>query len=256
MLAANCVLEGQATSLEVIIQVEQNVQERSARDILKDIVVEIENEEKTSVSQGQLDFDFITRLYTFPYVAGSRFVLKRYVEEEKSFTAMFGQVPISTEQVLHIDKFVKGETPQITHLERHGSIIAKDRFMFGTTLGEQFIKEMLVTLLRNEGIRCKKAAAGWGGDYVLVMNSGEKPFFLWDTVWDSQADAKEFYSGYVAFTKARYKGRSPRKSQHFNALFSNSETITRIRWTGKRVIIVEGIIPKQILVNVVKSLQI
>lgn len=86
--------------------------------------------------------------------------------------------PISTEQLLHLDKYEKGEKPEPTRPplapEKQGWAVAHE-----DVLGEQGLR-----LVLEEGLPprlAKTAAAGWGGDLVTLYQRSEDGAFalLW-----------------------------------------------------------------------------
>jgi hypothetical protein len=100
--------------------------------------------------------------------------------------------PTSTEQILHPNRFVRGEHPEaialpsFSELEAGGlSVVEED------TLGEL---EMRVYLgqLAAQGID-EAAANGWAGDRLRVYRrAGEtEGAVVWFTAWDDEAEARE-----------------------------------------------------------------
>jgi hypothetical protein len=131
----------------------------------------------------------------FPYGAGATFVgALQGPGGTAAVNAAFKQLPVSTEQILHPDKYAAGEGPVDVRLPadlaaRFGtgwSVAARD------TLGELQIR----VWLKAGGLAgdlARAAADGWGGDRaaVLVGPSGGSVLVL-VTAWDTQADADAF----------------------------------------------------------------
>lgn len=255
-MAANSVLEGQATSFQLILQVEQNMQGRSTREILATFLERMETQPARPLDD---DIDFLTRFYYFPYADGMKFVLKRYVNESLTFPAMLETIPVSSEQVLHTEKFASGEGPQTTLLEKQSAKVAAQsevRVMFETTLGENFIREMFATILKKDRQPNEAAAAGWGGDRVMVASVNGKRFYILDTLWDTQQDAGEFYRRFREFTRARRKTTQPHSEGVFNAVFAGKHSAVRIQHSGSRVVVLEGKIAPHILPTVLQLLHV
>lgn len=114
--------------------------------------------------------------------------------------ALFVRVPKSTEQVIHPEKYLKGEEPVTFDTIEMELQLMKERFKaeFSTTVGEiGFLGATSYTLQQD----CRKAAEGWAGDKIFVMSREKESFVIWLTTWDSEDDAKEAHEtlqSYVA----------------------------------------------------------
>ncbi|MFQ5762973.1 MAG: hypothetical protein ACE5PO_08045, partial [Candidatus Bathyarchaeia archaeon] len=60
------------------------------------------------------------------------------------------------------------------------------------TMGEYFIQAMLNAHI--ETSQALPAAEGWGGDRIAYYVKSEAYHVAWTVVWDTAADAAEFYS--------------------------------------------------------------
>ena len=137
----------------------------------------------------------MTETLLYPYTTGLAFVQGVHgAGGWGAVDALYGRMPVSTEQILHPDKYRSGELPIEVLLPaelagRMGagwSVGLEDsfgEFQFGVWLGDAGV----------EGAAAAAAAAGWGGDRLAVLNG---PDGAWGVVlrteWDSEADAIEF----------------------------------------------------------------
>ncbi len=99
--------------------------------------------------------------------------------------------PVSTEQILHPEKFLAGELPDAITLPEFGALAAAGwRTLTDDTVGEL---EMGVYFgLATHADSNKAAAAGWGGDRVRVLqNAAGDLSAVWFTTWDNEAEAVE-----------------------------------------------------------------
>ena len=112
--------------------------------------------------------------------------------------------PRSMEQVLHPEKYLdRVDEPVEVALPEVGQ--AKPSFE--GTLGEFLIRVLLRA--GPEGEAAAGAAAGWGGDRYAILERESGPYRLvWRSVWDSEADAREFRDVLKAYADARFPGEN------------------------------------------------
>ncbi|MCH7984374.1 MAG: hypothetical protein IIC28_10440 [Chloroflexi bacterium] len=134
---------------------------------------------------------FLQRSLEFAYVEGTAFVAE--LIETGGFAAVddaFENLPRSTEQVLHPEKYFVSEVPLELDVPDDAmgpgwSVQAEN------VLGEFFLKTWLEALGSD---RAGAAAAGWGGDAYVVFEDGDGGFALGVVIaWDSGPDALEFF---------------------------------------------------------------
>jgi hypothetical protein len=136
----------------------------------------------------------------FPYQAGLTFVMALLqARGEGAVDAAFADPPASTEQVLHPEKYLAHEAPLQVDVAAVAARLGDGWAEVGRdTLGE----ELLRFWLREGGATASdaiRAAAGWGGDRLVVLRgpAGELALAL-VTAWDSAADAAEFATAATA----------------------------------------------------------
>lgn len=120
-----------------------------------------------------------------PYVAG--LALARAVWERGGPTAMreaWSHPPVSTEQVLHPERFFAREPPRVVRVTTPAPAGAR-------LVGEGVLGELLLRTLLGEG--AEAAAAGWGGDAWRMWDVKGRSGLAWRSEWDSPGDASEFH---------------------------------------------------------------
>jgi hypothetical protein len=132
---------------------------------------------------------------TFPYDAGLRLVLGMYQKGGwPAIDAAFARPPASSEQVMHPEKYDANEAPLVVDIPDDVATWMGAGWTVGLedTLGEFQLGVWLRGALNRVG-PANDAAAGWGGDRVVVLNG---PNGAWGvaliTDWDTPADAAEF----------------------------------------------------------------
>jgi hypothetical protein len=140
----------------------------------------------------------------FPYLGGVVFV-QEYWQRVGRVPPLGPRMPVSTEQVIHPEKFAEGsiDAPVAVRFERE--LPAGWEPIYSDDLGELetriFLREFLP-----ERDAADRAAAGWDGDRFRLVESPGGELFIWGTVWDSDRDALEFETAVRRAFAARYGG--------------------------------------------------
>jgi hypothetical protein len=123
----------------------------------------------------------------FPYLSGAEFM--KNFKEKSGGKLPFGDMPVSTEQVMHEDRFfVSRDDPTTITLPAPaggGDVYENDFGEFETRL---FLYQHLKD--RDGAFR---GAAGWDGDRYVSFTTGRGDGLAWLTLWDTSVDAAEFY---------------------------------------------------------------
>lgn len=112
-------------------------------------------------------------------------------------------LPQSTEQILHPQKYLDGEGPMTVMLNAPDLDPAWET-IWDTTFGEFYLREYLRTQVSRR--QAATAAAGWGGDHYQIYHNTETDQLAWlmHIEWDSAKDADEFTDAYVDFLASRF----------------------------------------------------
>ena len=147
---------------------------------------------------------YVQRTLTFSYTAGDEFIRQLHSatgDWSLVDAALKSQPPISTEQIIHPDKYVPFERPLEVKLDVGAQLADGWKRASGGTLGELDTRELL--RLGDPG-RSSDAAAGWGGGrYELWQRTGEAPedcdapcrqrdALVLSWRWDTAREAREF----------------------------------------------------------------
>ena len=145
----------------------------------------------------------------FPYLRGLVFCARLTNDGGwKAIDAAYREPPLSTEQVLHPEKYrAQPDPPMSLDL---GKLDAGEGWK---ELGRNVVGEMqLAVLLRRHG--GKPAAAGWDGDRYAVFEGPEGKLGLaWLSTWDSEEDAREFARGYARFQTGKLGAEAPQPEE-------------------------------------------
>ncbi|MRG97412.1 hypothetical protein [Polyangium spumosum] len=159
---------------------------RRAADVMRDVPAErfVANDGDTALLRAP---PIVRERLLFRYHAGTAMVAELYRAGGLDLVnRMFVSPPVSTEQVMHPEKYLAGERPVVLAAPQAP---AGYRPLDEGTLGEL---ETRVVLDRCTPLSTQ-AAAGWGGDrYTLVAAQSGGVGLLWSTAWDAESDAVEF----------------------------------------------------------------
>ena len=108
--------------------------------------------------------------------------------------ALFQTLPVSTEQVMHPEKYMAQELP----IQVDIPLIPGWDELTSNTLGEAIMGTILKEHINSE--KAAEAAEGWGGDKYRYYKQGEDYLLILNTFWDTDRDAEEFYEAYYDFT--------------------------------------------------------
>ncbi|MEN8223432.1 MAG: hypothetical protein ABFR36_09260, partial [Acidobacteriota bacterium] len=168
---------------------------------------------------------------SMPYIHGLKFTFSVFKKGNwKSVNKILTDPPVSSEQILHPEKYIKKElpadsapayTPEGYNLYHSG------------TIGEY----MLNILLMEKNIY-KDAASGWGGDTFNLFYKGQSYVLVWKSVWDKEEYCDRFYTDFRNFTESAF-GISYRKGNVKGNPFiagRNEGQYLFIRKLGKKMI--------------------
>jgi tetratricopeptide (TPR) repeat protein len=139
----------------------------------------------------------------FPYLKGPAFCLNltRQSGQWQPLDAAFSRPPVSTEQILHPEKYPEDTPVNVTLADIQADLPEGWAPVYTNTLGELQIQILLAPAL--PGIASLRAAEGWAGDtYRVYERSGgtdELPrlLYTWLSTWDTQQEAREFREAMV-----------------------------------------------------------
>ncbi len=119
-------------------------------------------------------------------------------------------IPTTTEQVLHPDKYKAGEQAKPVELvPLEASLGAGWSESARANLGEFVLQDLLVLGERNDRPKAARGAAGWGGDGWVLYAKDDARLIEVSTVWDSESEAREFYETLLESLSSRSKGNAP-----------------------------------------------
>ena len=146
----------------------------------------------------------IQRAFIFPYQEGFQFALTLYrIEGWDAVNRAFEEIPQSTEQILHPEKYFTRDEPEKVEPPDLVSALGADwTQLVQDTMGEFFLLTYLETGYSSG--KASTAAEGWGGDtFVLLRGPQDENLLFLSISWDTQEDAEEFFGTFHEFMEVR-----------------------------------------------------
>ncbi len=195
LAAAQAMLEGQATLASMKMMT-------PGQDLLNDDAIWETFREQLLAARGSMQvFAETPRVLQegliFPYLEGAEFV--RWYERDTSVTGPpYGSaVPVSTEQVLHPERYARRDMPVEVPLDTAGAGPGETDVM-----GEMGVVVLAADLAGAEVVSTT-VPIGWAGDRYRLYSTAEGPALVWLIAWDDQRAADRFLVGSGARLTAR-----------------------------------------------------
>ena len=180
----------------------------------------------------------------FPYVQGSTWAAQVYKRGGWELVSRaYEDLPKSTEQVLHPEKYFARELPLPVAAGRSlaGALGKGWKQLDHDVNGEWGYLVILDEYLRSKG-ESERAAAGWHGDrYVLYAgpNPGQA-LITQKSYWDTEEDVREFFDAYARRTTLRYHSEPVEKTED-SIRWATAEGEVFMERSGSSVFIIEGV---------------
>lgn len=203
-LAVGAVLEGDATMLMV---------EWAAENFKMTDLLGIDDWFAQGTQQLESVPPPLVQSLIFPYMGGMYFYMDlkmRGIENWRN--RPFAQPPLSTEQILHPEKYYPLQEKPVevalpeweagdTGVEQiHTGIVGEwvTRLILSNPAAYPDLTQLTTTEVLVDDPAAVEGSAGWGGDrYLTAANEDNSRWVVtWKTVWDSEADAREFASAF------------------------------------------------------------
>lgn len=248
LLARQAVVEGEATYVMTVASVKDVLGVVPAREMLGmaiSVQAGMSTEQLAAMAATGADGElaeaaaamenipaFLMETLLGSYMKGQAFVFEIQADGWSAVDRLFTHPPLSTEQILHPEKYTAGETPVRFDLETLPAELTRG----WTRLHANVLGEMQWRIvLREHGLGdiAGLASAGWDGDaYAVYTDDAGATLLLLATHWDTQQDAEDF--------AAAYQGVIDAKGGH-------GATTRLLRHDGRFVGIVEGGSPETAL---------
>jgi hypothetical protein len=160
--------------------------------------------------EGYLTSRSLDDVLRFPYREGARFVAALLASGWwPAVNAAYGDPPVSTEQILHPERYLDEprDDPRTVLLPDLREDLGEGwRLITQDVLGELLLRVHMDQYLPDSD-EAVEAADGWDGDLAALWQDGDgNEILVLRTLWDSSAEAAEFYRSYVEVVDRRLEG--------------------------------------------------
>jgi hypothetical protein len=186
----------------------------------------------------------------FPYLSGAEFVTA--LRDEGGWAAVdaaYADPPVSTEQVMHPEKYFERDAPTPVALPDLAPALGEGWSLVDEDVaGELSVALLLADLQPGEGfnpftgeirlpVAARNAAEGWDGDRYALWANGDTEVLVWSSVWDREEDATAFARALRAQTERRFSGLYEGEAGNDVAM-QTAEQAARILQSGPEVLYV------------------
>lgn len=179
LLAAQSILEGQATLAGMQVMVpEQNLY--AMPEFWETYRDQLRNQQATMPVFNKSP-RILRESVIFPYLAGADF-LRWWQGSELRDTVPYGnRMPVSSEQILHPNRYGQGDQPVMLRFTAEESGI-----LYEDVMGEFDLRVLGADLASAPATMdvTSPLAVGWGGDRFRVYDTPKGPAMVWYLVWD------------------------------------------------------------------------
>ncbi len=189
----------------------------------------------------------------FPYTAGEYFVIYLFIEGGFSWDRVnqaYSNPPISSEQVMHPEKYLAGEAPVPITLPDLAPALDDTWYELDrNVLGEAGFLVWLVDQVEDQ--IAIDGAAGWDGDaYTLWIDDANHRLLAESSLWETEADAIEFFEAFNAYMNLR-EGDQARYEEAGIYFWEYEAGVTFLSRRGRRILII--IAPDRTILDGVRS---
>jgi hypothetical protein len=184
LTAAQSILEGQATlaSIEVLAPGQGVTRTAEFWELYRDQV----RQQQSAMPVFARAPLVVREALIFPYLDGAEFMHWWATDGPKDTMPYGPRMPVSTEQILHPDRYARGDVPVPLELTGDSTGVLHD-----DVLGENEIRVLLAVLAGSNDVQTVMPI-GWGGDRYRVYESAGGPALVWYIAWDDQRSADRF----------------------------------------------------------------
>jgi len=245
LLAARSLPEGDARLVEDLFTFENITQDQLDYTVYRYLFEEHPQIEGVSPALGIFTY--------FPYSAGEYFVIYLFIEGNYTWDKVnqaYRHPPVSSEQVMHPEKYLAGEIPTPVNLPDLAPVLTEtwheiDRDVLGEVGFLVWLADQVEEQLAIDG------AAGWDGDaYALWVDDAEHRLLAELSVWETDTDAAEFLEAFSTYMNLR-REESQAYEEAGVRYWEDDAGVTLLSRQGRQVLII--VAPDRVTLDQVRA---
>jgi hypothetical protein len=236
--ALTAFIEGDAQLVEYLFYETLPTQQQTDLSIIRDEIFEEFSESALMADAPRI----LSETFGWEYANGLGFIFRMYLEGGfDAVNTAYENPPLSTEQILHFDKYLSGDAPHAVSLPDLGAALG-DTWQESDTgvMGELLTGIYLGTFTSED--TAELASEGWGGDrYIVLKDDQDRRLATMLYSWDSEQDAAEFFQAYLEFVEVKSEGLWNVITFDFNERMWQGQDIgVYLRATGSETLVIVG----------------
>ncbi len=245
-IARMAVMEGQATWL-----MSEFLARRTGETLVHNAAL-AERMNRTSDSGGSGEFPvfdgsplYIRTTLIFPYSRGMAFQQAVVDKNEKAaFAEVFQRPPVSSQQILHPEKYFAQAKPTQPDLPKPPPHIRGYKGLIGGTFGELDHRVLLEQYAGKAA--AEEIAPHWrGGQYEIIENKKkQRAILLYASEWDDAESARQFFAAYRKAMAGKWKKMAVNEETADTLKGRGDDGDFVLRVAGSIVTSIEGIEPR------------
>jgi hypothetical protein len=199
-MALRALVEGEATYLQAVVATGSTFTDEERSGLMTGL--------QTATVEPPAEVpDYSLDHFAFAYTAGLNFV--QTLVEQGGFAALdaaWTNLPRSTEQILHPDRYDTYELPLQVTMEPFEDVLGEGwQPVENKILGEWQLSRHLMSQLSFE--ESARAASGWGGGHYTVywLQEEDALVLAFQLAWDTLEDAMDFAQVYATYLNNRFE---------------------------------------------------
>jgi hypothetical protein len=185
---------------------------------------------------------YLRQTLVFPYTKGMLFQHAAFDRDgQQGFSEVFLKPPVSTQQIIHPEKYFEGVQP--THPEPPDPKLKGYKSLVGGSLGELEHTILLEQYVNKES--AAEIAPHWRGcNFVLMENKKDnRVVLLYASEWDSPDSARRFFQAYRQVLAKKWKQMTVDAETTDLIIGTGDDGGFELRIKGNTVTSVEGLSP-------------
>lgn len=141
--------------------------------------------------------EIIRQQIIMPYIHGLKFSTAVFTKKKwKGVNKVLLEPPLSSEQILHPEKYFKKEKPTEVNI-----VFKPENY---SLYHSGVIGEFYIIVLLGSHTNYISPELGWGGDFFKIYRNDHNTMLLWKSAWDDEKSCATFYLDFKHWLEKKY----------------------------------------------------